>query len=90
MTGSASYLEAILALLAVLGLLAVLAALLRRWRHAVLGTSGGPRLAIIETMPIDSRTRLVLVRHDSQEHLLVVGGMPASILSSRPAGTDAP
>lgn len=34
---------------------------------------GTRRLSIIESMPLDPRRRLVLVRRDDQEHLLVLG-----------------
>jgi flagellar protein FliO/FliZ len=33
-----------------------------------------PRLAVIDAVPVDSRRRLVLVRRDNVEHLILIGG----------------
>lgn len=47
------------------------------------GKPAGRRLALVESLAIDPRTRLVLVRQDGREHLLIVaasGG--ASLVSS--------
>jgi flagellar protein FliO/FliZ len=40
------------------------------------GTSRGraPRLSIVETVPVDARRRLLLVRRDTVEHLILIGG----------------
>src|SRR5579871_2100201 len=38
-----------------------------------------PRLAVIDAAPVDGRRRLVLVRRDNVEHLLMIGG-PADIV----------
>lgn len=69
-----------LALVAVLGLIALLA-LLARLRLGAAGVAalGKRRVAVIETTPIDGRTRLVLLRRDDREHLIVVhpGGVTA-------------
>lgn len=89
MSSGTPLLDASLALLFVLGLTGVLAAGLRRWRGALLGYGGPPRLAIVEVRPIDTRTRLVLVRHDDTEHLLVIGGAPVASLATRPVTGDA-
>jgi len=62
------------ALLAVLGLLGVAAWLARRFElHRRLGGPVGGRLAVVETRWLDSRTRLLLVRRDRVEHLLLLG-----------------
>lgn len=90
MTSSASLLDAGLALLFVLGLMVVLAAGLRRWRGAFIGYGAAARLAVVEIRPIDARTRLVLVRHDDVEHLLVVGGAPVASVATRPVSKDTP
>src|SRR5262249_34180957 len=34
----------------------------------------GPRLAVIDQATVDSRRRLVLIRRDNVEHLLIIGG----------------
>jgi flagellar protein FliO/FliZ len=39
-----------------------------------IGRGRVPRLAIVDVMPIDRRHRLVLVRRDNIEHLLLIGG----------------
>ena len=62
------------ALLAVLGLLGLAAWLARRFElHRRLGGPVGGRLAVVETRWLDTRTRLLLVRRDSVEHLLLLG-----------------
>lgn len=61
----------------VLGLVAVVFWLVRRYSAAGLGRIGRgrvPRLAIIDAMSIDGRRRLVLVRRDNVEHLILIGG----------------
>lgn len=42
---------------------------------------GRRRLAVIEALPLDARTRLLLVRCDDREHLLAVGPGGVSPLS---------
>jgi flagellar protein FliO/FliZ len=83
--------------------------LIRRFATNRLGanTNRGrmPRLAVIDAAAVDGRRRLVLVRRDNVEHLLMIGGpsdivvepnivraMPGRDQSPRPAvaGTDAP
>lgn len=61
----------------VLGLVAVVYWLVRRYSAAGLGRIGRgrvPRLAIIDAMSVDGRRKLVLVRRDNVEHLLLIGG----------------
>lgn len=62
-----------LALIAVLGLIGVLA-LLARLRLGAAGVArlGKRRISVIETTPIDGRTKLVLLRRDDREHLVAV------------------
>ena len=68
----------ILAFVAVLALIAALAWGLRRFAGNRLGanTNRGrmPRLAVIDAAAVDGRRRLVLVRRDNIEHLLMIGG----------------
>lgn len=50
--------------------------LYRQYAGPALGGAGkgrGPRLAVVDTLSIDHRHRLVLVRRDNVEHLLLVG-----------------
>ena len=61
------------ALIFVLALIGLAAWLMRRFGPAMrLGRTG--RLGLVETIALDSRRRLVLVRRDNIEHLLMIGG----------------
>jgi hypothetical protein len=66
------------AFVAVLALIGVVAWLIRRFASNRLGanTQRGrmPRLAVIDAAAVDGRRRLVLVRRDNVEHLLMIGG----------------
>ncbi|AMA59167.1 flagellar biosynthetic protein FliO [Bradyrhizobium sp. CCGE-LA001] len=68
----------IVAFIAVLALIGVAAWLVRRFGGSRLGanTQRGrmPRLAVIDAAAVDGRRRLVLVRRDNVEHLLMIGG----------------
>src|SRR5262249_5839995 len=67
-----------LAFLVVLGLIGGAAYLVRRFGADRLNTTAArgrqPRLAVIDAAPVDSRRRLVLIRRDNVEHLLLIGG----------------
>jgi len=67
-----------LAFLVVLGLIGVTAWAVRRFGSGRLGGSGirgrQPRLAVIDYASVDARRRLILVRRDNVEHLLMIGG----------------
>ena len=66
------------AFIAVLALIGLAAWLVRRFAGNRLGanTNRGrmPRLAVIDAAAVDGRRRLVLVRRDNVEHLLMIGG----------------
>jgi flagellar protein FliO/FliZ len=68
----------IFSFVAVLALIGVAAWLVRRFAGNRLGanTNRGrmPRLAVIDAAAVDGRRRLVLVRRDNVEHLLMIGG----------------
>lgn len=99
-----TYLRFIVVLVLVIGMILGLAWAMRRFGlggafQATLGRKR--RLATVESAPIDGRHRLVLVRRDDVEHLLLVGpntsqviesGIPAqpSEAGSEPAATSAP
>lgn len=96
------------AFVAVLALIGAAAWLVRRFANNRLGanTARGrmPRLAVIDAAAVDGRRRLVLVRRDNIEHLIMIGGpsdivvetnivraMPArDQLAQRPGGAEAP
>ena len=63
------------ALIFVLCLMGGLALVLRRIKDGQLpGTMGAKRrLKIVEILPLDARRRLVLLRRDSVEHLVILG-----------------
>ncbi len=67
-----------IAFLIVLALIGVAAWLVRRFGGSALGSSANrgrmPRLAVIDAAAVDGRRRLVLVRRDNVEHLLMIGG----------------
>jgi len=66
------------AFVAVLVLIGAVAWLVRRFAGNRLGGNSGrgrmPRLAVIDAAAVDGRRRLVLVRRDNIEHLLMIGG----------------
>ncbi|MEA2921210.1 MAG: flagellar protein FliO/FliZ [Bradyrhizobium sp.] len=66
------------AFVAVLALIGLAAWLVRRFAGNRLGTNPNrgrmPRLAVIDAAAVDNRRRLVLVRRDNIEHLLMIGG----------------
>ena len=68
----------IIMFVAVLALIGVVAWLIRRFASNRLGTNTNrgrmPRLAVIDAAAVDGRRRLVLVRRDNVEHLLMIGG----------------
>lgn len=68
----ARFIEAVGALAAVLGLLVIVSLGLRLWRRR---TGGMPtrRLALVESLALDGRHRLVRVRDGEREHLLLLG-----------------
>src|SRR5215510_1790587 len=66
-----------IAFLIVLALIGLTAWLVRRFGASRLGTTARgrqPRLAVIDAAPVDGRRRLVLIRRDNVEHLLMLGG----------------
>lgn len=76
----------IFAFVAVLALIVVAAWLVRRFASNRLGanTNRGrmPRLAVIDAAAVDGRRRLVLVRRDNIEHLLMIGGPTDIVVES--------
>jgi flagellar biogenesis protein FliO len=79
----------IAALAVVLGL-----ALLLAWgarRSGLIRAQGGTqRLAVVASLNLDGRNRLVLVRFEAREHLLAVGPAGVTVVESRDASPPAP
>ncbi len=66
-----------IAFVVVLGLIALAAWLVRRFGANRLANSTRgrqPRLAVIDAASVDGRRRLILIRRDNIEHLLMIGG----------------
>jgi len=83
-----------LAFLFVLGMFGVFAWAVRRFGSGRLGGVGArgrqPRLAVIDHATVDARRRLILVRRDNIEHLIMIGGptdvvVESTIVRSAPA-----
>ncbi len=74
-----------LAFLIVLGLIGAAAWAVRRFGSARLGGAvrgRQPRLAVIEYATVDARRRLLLVRRDNIEHLVMIGGPTDVVVES--------
>jgi flagellar protein FliO/FliZ len=67
-----------IAFIVVFALIGVVAWLVRRFGTGALGAQGSrgraPRLAVIEAGAVDGRRKLVLIRRDNIEHLIMIGG----------------
>ncbi len=82
---SVSYLKFLFALVFVIGLIGGVALLAKRFG---IGTRGpmrrakGNRLSIVENMQIDAKRRVILIRRDQKEYLLLVGGVTDLVIES--------
>jgi flagellar protein FliO/FliZ len=88
-----------LAFLIVLGIIGLGAWAVRRFGAARLGGAGArgrqPRLGVIDYASVDARRRLILIRRDNVEHLLMIGGptdvvVEANIVRAAAASRDVP
>jgi len=83
----------VVTLVVILALIGVVVWLVRRYTGGSVGPASRnrlPRLAIVDTLSLDNRRRLVLVRRDNVEHLVLIGGptdlvVEPSILRTRVA-----
>ena len=84
----------VVAFAAALGLFAAAVLIWRRFGSGVLMTTTGsrgrqPRLAVIDAAQVDARRRLVLIRRDNTEHLLMIGGPTDIVVESNITRTGA-
>ncbi|NIJ41158.1 flagellar protein FliO/FliZ [Parvibaculum indicum] len=78
------------ALVFIIGLIGLCGYAARKWGLFTGGyTMPGAlkRLAIVETKPLDTKNRLVLIRRDGKEHLILLGAEQSLVIES---GIDAP
>jgi flagellar protein FliO/FliZ len=88
-----AYLKFVVALVFVLGLIGAFAWAVRRFGpRGMVAHHGkrGRRLAVVEVAPIDARRRLVLVRRDGVEHLLLLGAASDLVIEAGLAPAEAP
>jgi flagellar biogenesis protein FliO len=82
----ADYLRSLAILAGLIAVLGIAALLLHRLNLRRLVAPGAKRtLETLETRWIDSRTRLLVVRWHATDHLLLVSGQAATMISSRTA-----
>lgn len=79
-----AYLRFFFALVFVLALIALLAWLAKRFgvAGAFVRRRSDRRLSLVESLPLDARHRLVLVRRDGTEHLVLLGAGGDSLIES--------
>lgn len=82
----------LLALLFVVALIAVLAVLARRFglARSLVPLGQARRLAVVEALALDGKHRLVLVRRDGVEHLILLGPATDSVIETQIARRAAP
>ena len=73
-------LRTLAALATVLGLVMLVAWAARRWLPNMQNVGTGRRLSIVESRPLDTKSRLLLVRFDDREHLLVTSPAGTTII----------
>lgn len=91
-----NYFQFVLALAFVLALILAAAWLFRRFGRGRVnaprrGSGSMRRLAVVEAVAIDTRRRMVLVRRDNREHLLILGPQGETVVETgiRIPGADA-
>jgi flagellar protein FliO/FliZ len=73
--GLDTYLRFLIALVLVVAMIGALAWVVRRfgWASRFVAPAGKKRLAVLEVLPLDGKRRLVLLRRDAAEHLILLG-----------------
>ncbi len=91
MAGEApSLLKMLAALLFVLGLMGGLALVLRKFGFSGhVSTSGEKaRLKIVESIPVDARRRIAIIRRDDVEHLVIFGPESETVVETDIGSSD--
>lgn len=81
----AAYSQFVLALLFVLALIGVLGAIARRLGFGGIRAVGGAstrRITVVEVRPLDAKRKLILLRRDQVEHLIVIGPAGETVIES--------
>ena len=81
---SAEILRIVFSFIAVLGLIGVCALAARKFglASAVGNASGKKRLALVETLAIDARRRLAIIRCDDTEHLIILSATGETVIAN--------
>jgi flagellar protein FliO/FliZ len=82
------YVKALIAFVFVIGLLLLFAAALRLWGQrfgliASVSATDGKKIQIVETAMMDNRHRMIRVRVENREHLILVGGATPVVVESK-------
>lgn len=83
------YIRFLMALVFVVALIMVVAWVMRRVGMAggtVRGRARQRRLSVVEALPIDAKRRLILIRRDDREHLILLSANGDLLVDSAPAG----
>ncbi|MCM8733854.1 flagellar biosynthetic protein FliO [Azospirillum sp. A1-3] len=82
------YIRFLMALVFVVALIMIVAWVMRRVGMAggtVRGRARQRRLSVVEALPIDAKRRLILVRRDDREHLILLSANGDLLVDSAPA-----
>lgn len=81
---SEEILRIVIALIAVLGMIGGAAMLARRMGFTTPGASlgGKKRLALVETMTLDARRRIAIIKCDDTEHLIILSASSETVIAS--------
>jgi flagellar biogenesis protein FliO len=90
-----SALKFVIAFVLVMALIGLTAWLIRQFGAVRPGSSSGtrsrlPRLAVLDSAAVDARRRLVLIRRDNVEHLLMIGGPTDVVVEANVVRAQAP
>ena len=84
-----SYFRVVLALAVTLALILIFYLLLRRYLQGKVWR-GGRRLQVVEVAALDSRRRALLLRRDTVEHLIIIGGQNDVVVETAIAHPPSP